>query len=245
MKEYMRLEALRTIRDPLYTTIAIAAPIGFYLLFAGLFGASPHASGTLSGNVEIMVALAVFGGIWSCLVATGPRIAFERNSGWLKNLQLLPISPLAIFIGRFLIAVIFALPAMLLVYITAVVVHGVSLPANQWAAMILLMWIGVWPFAIFGVILGYITSAESSFGITFGIYQVVSALGGLWVPPAILPNSILNIGKLLPTYQAADIGWHIANGLYPTWVSGVNLLLWSLVFLIIIAIVAPRATKIR
>lgn len=245
MKEYIRLEALRTVRDPLYTSIAVIAPIGFYLLFAGLFGASPHAPGTLSGNVEIMVALAVFGGIWACLVATSPRIAFERSSGWTKNLQLLPISTTKILIGRMLVAIAFALPAMLLVYATAVLVHGVRLPANQWLAMIVLMWIGVWPFAIFGVILGYLTNAESSFGITFGIYQVVSALGGLWVPPAILPSTILNIGKMLPTYQAADLGWHIANGAFPAWTSAIILFAWAALFAAIAGIIIPKESKVN
>ncbi len=245
MKEYIRLESLRTVRDPLYSTIAVIAPIGFYLLFAGLFGSSPHEPGTLSGNIEIMVSMAVFGGIWSCLVATSPRIAFERSNGWTKHLQLLPIPLRSILIGRMIVAIVFALPAMILVYLTAVIAHGVSLPAHLWIAMALLMWIGVWPFAILGVVLGYLTNSEASFGVTFGIYQVISALGGLWVPPAILPESILRIGKLLPTYQAANLGWHIANNQFPTWYSAWILLMWAVIFAIIVILMAPKATKIQ
>ena len=245
MKAFIRLEILRTLRDPLYVALAVVAPIGFYLLFSGLFGGSPHAPGTLAGNAEIMVAMAVFGGIWACLIATGPRIAFERSSGWQRNLRLLPISSMRTLVGRIVAAVLFALPAMLLVYLTAIIVHGVSLPVGEWMGMIVLMWIGVWPFAILGIIIGNLTSAESSFGVTFGIYEVVSALGGLWVPPAILPATMLNFGKLLPTYQAADLGWHIANGQAPTWASGITLLLWALLFTACAALLAPRAAKAR
>ena len=123
---YLRIEALRTVRDPLYIFQAIALPIGFYLLFSGLFGSQPHSRGTLSGNVEIMIANAVFGGVWACLVITGPRMAHERSSGWQKNLQLLPISPIATLIARTIIAALFALPAIVAVCATAVIAHGIS-----------------------------------------------------------------------------------------------------------------------
>ncbi len=139
MKSYIRLEILRTLRDPFYLFLAVVVPIGFYLLFAGLFGSGPHVPGTLSGDVEIMVANAVYGGIWACLVATGPRLANERSSGWFRHLSLLPISPWKILAGRTLVAILFALPAMLLVYVTAVLTHGVQLPAGEWVGVIVLI----------------------------------------------------------------------------------------------------------
>ncbi len=103
MKGYIRLEILRTLRDPFYLFLAVAVPIGFYLLFAGLFGSGQHIPGTLSGNTEIMVAMAVYGGIWACLVTTGPRLANERSSGWFRHLNLLPLSPWKILVGRTLV----------------------------------------------------------------------------------------------------------------------------------------------
>src|SRR5579883_979339 len=131
MKDYVRLEILRTLRDPFYLFLAVVVPIGFYLLFSGLFGSETPAA-ALSGNIEIMVALAVYGGIWACLVATGPRLANERSSGWFRHLNLLPISPWKILTGRALVAILFSLPAMLLVYATGILVHGVQLSIGQW-----------------------------------------------------------------------------------------------------------------
>ncbi len=45
MKGYIRVELLRTLRDPFYLFLAVVAPIGFYLLFAGLFGSLPTRRG--------------------------------------------------------------------------------------------------------------------------------------------------------------------------------------------------------
>jgi ABC-2 type transport system permease protein len=245
MRGYMRLELLRTARDPFYLFLAVGVPIGFYLLFAGLFGSGPHAPGALSGDVEIMVANAVYGGIWACLAATGPRIANERGSGWYRHLQLLPISPWKVLAGRALVAIFFALPAMLLVYATAVVTHGVRLTAGEWLSMIGLMWVGVWPFALLGIALGYVTNETTAFGVTYGLYMALSAAGGLWVPPAILPSTMLSIAKILPTYHAADLGWQIANGQHPELISGVVLVAWAVGFLVVAALFARRAARVR
>jgi len=245
MKGYMRAELMRTVRDPFYLFLAVVVPIGFYLLFAGLFGSGPSAPGTLPAAVGIMVANAVYGGIWACLVATGPRIANERSSGWFQQLQLLPISPWKIVAGRVIVAIGFALPAMLLVYGTAVLTHGVRLSASEWLGVIVLMWIGVWPFALLGVALGYITNETTAFGVTYGLYMVLSAAGGLWVPPTILPSTMLTIAKTLPTYHAADLGWRVASGQAPQVLSPVVLAAWALAFLLVAALFARRAVRVR
>ena len=111
MKAYMRLELLRTLRDPFYLFLAVVVPIGFYLLFSGLFGSETTRRDSFPGNIEIMVALAVYGGIWACLVTTGPRLANERSSGWFRQLSLLPLAPWKILVGRMLVAILFALPS--------------------------------------------------------------------------------------------------------------------------------------
>jgi ABC-2 type transport system permease protein len=244
MKGYVRVELLRTIRDPFYLFLAVVLPIGFYLLFSGLFG-SGSPPGQLSGDIEIMVALAVYAGIWSCLVATGPRIANERSSGWFKHLSLLPISPWLIVTARVVVAILFALPAMLLVYLTAFLVHGVQLSAGQWASIILLTWIGVWPFALFGIALGYVTNETTAFGVTYGLYIVFSMAGGLNVPPSVLPSGMLAVAKTLPTYHAADLGWRIAGGQSPELISAVVLVLWAVGFLVVAALFARRAVQVR
>ncbi|HEX8036913.1 MAG TPA: ABC transporter permease [Ktedonobacterales bacterium] len=245
MKGYVRAELLRTLRDPFYLFLAVVVPIGFYLLFAGLFGTGSNTYGKLDNSLELMVAQAVYGGIWACLVATGPRIANERSSGWFRQLRLLPISPWTVLAGRALVAILFALPTMLLICATAVLTHGVHLTAGQWVSVIASTWIGVWPFALLGIALGYVTNETTSFGVTYGLYMALSAAGGLWVPPAVLPTTMQNIGKTLPTYQAADLGWRLAGGQAPEFISVLVLAGWALVFLLIATIFARRAAQVR
>src|ERR1035438_2875733 len=82
MTGFLRLELERSLRDLRYVVLAIAAPVGFYLLFAGIFTGRGTTVGQLPAQVEIMVAMVTFGAMWGALSATAPRLARGRESGW-------------------------------------------------------------------------------------------------------------------------------------------------------------------
>jgi ABC-2 type transport system permease protein len=83
MTRFLSLEVVRALRDPRYLILALAMPVGLYLLFTQLFGTHGERVEGISRPVELMIAMAAYGGIWSVLSATAPRIAAERQSGWL------------------------------------------------------------------------------------------------------------------------------------------------------------------
>lgn len=237
MNGYLRLEVARTLRDPKYITLAVVAPVGFYLLFTSLFG--QDTSNGLSGNVGLMVSMGVYGAMWAVLSATGPRIAQERNIGWLMQLRLLPVRSSAVMLARLLAAMILAGPAIALVFLTAVVVHGISLSMGQWIALVGALWVAVVPVAILGIVIGYATGADAAFGVIYGLYTVLAALGGLWMPISMLPGGLQTVGKLLPSYNAANLGWRIETGHSITFSSVLLLAMWT-VLLSALAFVAAR-----
>lgn len=245
MRAYLRLEMLRTLRDPMYLCLAVIAPVGFYLLFTALFGSQPPAPGHLSSILVQMVAMSVYGGMWACLLATGPRIAVERANGWIRNLNLLPIAPTATLTARLIASALFALPAILLVCGVAVIAHGNHLSAGTWVAVIGLCWLGVWPFALLGIAIGYAVNADAAFGVTYGLYTALAALGGLWVPLELFPSQLQTIGKALPSYQTAELGWRVANGQAVTATSVTTLILWSALFILLIAVFTLRPWRSR
>ena len=240
---YLRLEVLRSLRDPRYLILALIAPVGFYLLFAGLYGS--QVSGGLTTQVALMVSLAVFGAMWAVMLATGPRIAQDRGIGWQRQLQLLPISPRAILLARLLAAILLALPAIALMLLTAVITHGVSLDAGQWVALTLLVWLGSIPFAVLGIAIGYATSGEIAFGLLYGLNLVLAALGGLWFPISIFPSGLQTFSKLTPSYRAADLGWHVVGGRALDFTSVLILLAWLAIFCLIALFLATRVPRTR
>jgi ABC-2 type transport system permease protein len=241
---YLRLEIVRMLRDVRYVALAVGSPIGFYLLFATLFGGGQPQPGELPGTVEIMVAMAAYGAIWAVLSTTGPRIAQEREIGWLQQVRAMPVRAREVLTAKVLASLAMALPAILLVCVTAAVVKDVRLAAWQWAAMVLVMWLGSAPFSALGIAIGYLVGADASFPVSYGLYMAVSALGGLWVPPAVLPESFRRVAGTLPSNRLADLGWQIAGGHAPRWSSVIVLAAWT-VGLTGLAALAYRRPRLR
>lgn len=241
---YLRLQVVSAFRDPRYLMLAVVAPIGFYLLFSSLFGQETAGPG-VKVQVALIVSMSVFGAMWAVLSATGPRVAQERSVGWLRQLKLLPVRAPAILTGRLLAALAVAGPAIVLVFLTGVIAHGVSLSAVRWVELLAVIWLGVIPVGALGLVIGYAADAEVAFGLVYGLYMVLAALGGLWMPMSILPSGLQAIGKLLPSYRAADIGWRVLAG-QPIDASSVLILAaWTVACALVALFFASRTARTR
>jgi ABC-type multidrug transport system ATPase subunit len=227
MTGFLRLELARSFRDPRYLVLAIAAPVGFYLLFAGIFTGRGTSEGQLPAQVEIMVAMATFGAMWGALSATAPRLARDRESGWLQALKVTPLTAGRVLAARIVAGVAVALPAIAAVAVTAVLAHHVRLDAWQWAACLGLLWVGTLPFVALGIAIGLLTSSTTAYALTTALYFALAALGGLWVPPAQFSPALRHLAATLPSYNLADLGWSVAGGSAPSLRAGLILAGWT------------------
>jgi ABC-2 type transport system permease protein len=212
MTGFVALEMRRSLRDARYLLIAVAMPIGLYLLFTGLFGAHGQRAQGLPQPVELMIAMIAYGAMWAVFSTTGPRIAHERAIGWDRQLRVTPLSAASALSGKLVTALTAALPAMVLVAVTAVLSHHVQLSAGQWLAILATMWAGLLPLALLGIAIGYLAADDIAFPLTMALYFALGALGGLWIPLSIMPLAMLEIGQALPSNSVAELGWRIAGG---------------------------------
>jgi ABC-2 type transport system ATP-binding protein len=242
MLRYLWLEIVRALRDSRYVLLVLAAPVGFYLLFAEIFSGQPVHRGELPASVELMVSMATFGAMWAALSATAPRLARDRERGWLDVLRVTPLSPASVLAARICGGMLVAVPAIVAVGVTARLAHGVQLSAGQWAAGFAVLWIGTLPFVVLGIAIGTLTDSATAYGVTLGLYIALAALGGLWVPPSNFPSALLNVAKLLPSYNQAQLGWHIAANKPPSGTSVLVLAAWT-VGLAVIAYLAGAGLK--
>ena len=212
MTGFLTLELRRSLRDVRYLVIAVAMPIGLYLLFAGLFGAHGQSAQGLPQPVELMVAMIAYGAMWAVFSVTGPRIAHERAIGWTRQLRVTPLSAVSALSGKLATALAAALPAMVLVALTAVASHHVRLGAGQWLVMLAAMWAGVLPLASLGLAIGYLAGDDVAFPLTMALYFALGALGGLWMPLSTMPHVMQDIAQFLPSNAVAELGWRTAGG---------------------------------
>jgi ABC-2 type transport system permease protein len=227
MTQYLTLELRRTLRDRRYMAMVVGWPVASYLLFSTVFGAAANRAEGLDPHVEIMVAMAAFGAIGAVLMATGPKIAVERQSGWTRQLRLTPLTTKSVFAARVAAAVLLATPAICLTFATAWAVKGVALSWWAWPAMTALLFAGTLPFAALGLLIGNMTDGDSANGATTIAYLVMAALGGLWMPTKILPAPMRTIAHLLPSNRLAELAWRVAAGHPPTLGAVAVLLGWT------------------
>jgi ABC-2 type transport system permease protein len=226
MLSYLNLELRRSFRDRRYLLLVVGWPVGAYLLFSTVFSKAADASEGLPPTIAIMVAMATFGAIGGVMMASGPRLAVDRQIGWLRQLRLTPISPSRILGVRLATAMLLSLPAICLTFLTAALVKDVSLPLWEWPALGLVLAAGCLPFAALGIVVGSIVDGDGAQGLTMILYLVLAALGGLWMPEQILPAPLQAIAKTLPSYHLAQLGWHIARGVAPAAGDALVLLAW-------------------
>jgi ABC-2 type transport system ATP-binding protein len=243
---YLRLELSRTLHDGRYVLLAVIAPVGFYLLFSAVFGSrssGPNTTFGLPASKEIMVAMAAFGAMWAALSATAPRLARDREGGWSDYLATTPLRASQVLVGRIAAGVIVALPAVIAVGLAAVAAHGVSLGVWQWAAEIGLVWVGTLPFVALGIAIGSLASSTVAFALSTGLWFAFAALGGLWVPPGVLPTGLRHIASALPSYNQAALGWHVTSGSAPTVANFVVLAAWTVGFGLLPVAVRSRSWR--
>jgi len=231
MTTFLRIEALRTLRNRMYVLFTIGFPVVFYVVFSNIGVTDGSIAGT-SGNAYSMVSMAAFGAI-SAAVFIGGRISTERRIGWTRQLRMMAV-PGRRYLGvKVLTVLLTAFPCLVLVFLAGALINGVQLSAWRWLAIMVLLLVGVLPFAALGVAIGYLVTGDSAQPLAAGVYMLLSLFGGLWFPADLMPVWMRDVAHTLPTYNFADLGWRVLAD-QPQSVSGIGILAyWGLLFTIL------------
>jgi ABC-2 type transport system permease protein len=197
---YLVLEVRRALRSTRFLIFTIAMPVALFLLYIGIFGdATPEMKGVL------MVNMTCYGALTAAMFA-GARIALERAAGWQRQLRLTPLSGTGYLTAKGVTAMLLAVPGVLIVPLIGGLFEGVSLDGAQWLRVTAGIWVAVVPFAVLGVLFGQIASAESMQPLVSIAMMVMSLLGGIFIPIDGMPDGLLTVAKLLPSYWLSQIG---------------------------------------
>lgn len=226
MLSYTKLQLLALMRNKRYLFFTVAFPLIFFVAI----------SSTISGGdaktyaIGYMVSMSVYGAISGVLSSTGPAIANERKTGWLRQMRLFPISDGAIFGAKVITALTTALPSLILVALAGRIVKGIELGAGQWTEMILLLWVGTIPFAALGVLIGYAFEGETARMVSILLATLLAFLGGLWFPIDAMKGGFRNVATAMPSYRVYELGHNVILK-HPVNLAGVGVLaIYAVVF---------------
>jgi ABC-2 type transport system permease protein len=193
-------ELRRILRSPKFVIFTVVLPVAYFLLFSELYSTGDDAGQIL---VVLMVNMAAFGGI-AASITTGGRVAVERSLGWNRQLRLTPLPGWAYLGAKAVVAMLVALPSLVLVYALGAL-KGVELAPGTWVAVFLAAWIGILPFAAIGLLIGSLASQDTAQGASMVTMLGFSLLGGILIPAQVLPPVMLAIAQATPSYWMADI----------------------------------------
>lgn len=243
MPNYIKIEALRMLRNRRYIIFVVGFPVVFYLIFSSIWGDGAGVGGGQAAAV-LMVSMGAYGAIAAAMMSTAVPWAQERQSGWLRQLRTTPLPGWWTIVVKLISSLLLVLPSLLLVCLAAVLTQGVRLPVGEWLALVLLLWLGVVPFAALGLIIGSVLAGDTAQSVAMISMFGLAILGGLWFPVEIMPEAMRNVAQVLPSFHYADIGHHIVAGAAPPPSDVVTLAAWT-VALCAVAVFAYRRALAR
>lgn len=230
MVSYLLFEVRRTLRNPRFLVMTLLMPVMMNIVFVQLNKGRIGDTSAADFASNYMMNMAAFATVSACLSTAGHRLSQERGSGWFQQLTLTPLTSAQVVLGKLLSAVSVGVPAVIAVFVTSALVNGVHLPPARWALALAVVAVGSFAFSALGVVIGLLTSGETSYAASMIALMFFALLGGLWLPTEILPAWVAKLTTLTPSFQIADSGRTLIAGGMPGWQTPVVFVAWTAAF---------------
>ncbi len=199
-----RFEFLKMLRMPAYSVSTVAYPLAFYIMF-GLVLPTSRIKG--AGMEQYLLGTyGAFAVISATVLSLGAGIAVERGLGWLAAKQASPMPPSAYLVAKTLVALLFSLIVLVILFSVGWFFGGVEMPLLNWLSACGLLLAGSLPFTLLGIAIGMLTGPNSAPGIVNMIHLPLAFFSGLWIPIVMMPEKLQQVAVFLPYYHLGQIG---------------------------------------
>src|SRR5262249_19544944 len=144
MIAFLRFEIIRTLRNARFLVMLILFPVVLYLIYGTQKGTAQNLTiGTL-----VLVSMPAYSARYSAVFATGPQLARERQSGWMRQLRVSPISAPAWFGVKLAQAILMIIPGLVILIVVGFALGHVHLSAARLALLVRVLLAGAIPFCM-------------------------------------------------------------------------------------------------
>jgi ABC-2 type transport system permease protein len=208
MAAFLRFEILRSLRNVRFIVFIAGFPVLLYLIYAKQQGTSEG----LTVAALLMVSMATWAGMGSAMFATGPQLARERQSGWMRQLRVSPISAPRWFGAKLAQGLLLIIPGFVLLTALAFGYGHVHLAAVRLALFAGVLVLGLIPFCVLGLVIGLVFDGQTAQVSQMLAMILLAFLGGIFIPWHNLPHVMQIIGQVLPSYHLVQLGWNAVAG---------------------------------
>ena len=206
---HVKLQFQRLLRNPGFWVPTILFPAMFY----SFFGANMSPAGVYSQLAIASFSVYAVAGI--AFYQFGVGIAQDREDPFDAWTRTLPAGIIPGGLAQILVATVFALVAVVLVLIASLLFGKAQLDANQTLRLLGVCTLIALPASLLGIALGYSVSAKAAPALANLIYLPLAFLGGLWIPPIMMPKMVSEISLWTPTRQMAEFAWGAVSNAMP------------------------------
>jgi len=227
---YTRYEVLRTLRNRRLFVFSLIFPLVLFYVVAGE-NRHAHLDG-ISFPLYYMTGMIAFGTMMA-VVAGGGRIALERSLGWARQMRITPLGVGTYFGAKLVTSYMMALISLVLISLAGISL-GVHLAATHWALLAGLVLVGIAPFAVLGILMGNLLSADSMGPALGGVVTLFALLGGAF-GQLFTSGTMHHVLEALPSYWLVHAsgaafdgkGWPLEGWIVVVaWSAGFAVLSW-------------------
>lgn len=199
-----RYEIVKHLRTPSFIIPTLTFPLAFYLFFGVTMGGRGIGTSATLG-VYLIATYGAFGVINAAFASFGVSLALERGHGVLQLKHATPMPLSAYMLAKLASATLFSTMVTMLLFVVGTAFGGARIDAQNLAALFGTLVAGTVPFALLGLTVGYIVSAEAAIAVINVVSLPMGFLSGLWIPIQFLPNTVKQIATFLPAFHLGQL----------------------------------------
>ena len=243
---YLRVEALRQLRNPFTLAFTLAMPVGMYVLFGA---STPYADASVgNGNVAfyVMCSMAAYGAAYE-MTSMSAFAATESARGWGRQLALTPLTTAGYALMKVVVGLCFATVATLVVFVVGATTGAEADAVWRWAAVAGIVLAGGALFGLFGLGLGLAFESDAGARLAAIAITFFGFFGNVFMP---LDGVMLDIARFTPMYgYVALVRWPVTEGVLtngaqdPLWAALLNVGVWTLLFALLARYGVRQSTR--
>lgn len=199
MRLEIRDELLAIRREPATLFFSVLMPVLFFAMFVGLFGSGDTSDAGIIAPYGAFAVLAVV------MLSPGIGLADARDRGWLRVKRVSGVPLWMTLAAKVIAAIPYALAVLLAMTVVAVFIGHMTIDLGILFRIFVVLVLGAMPFALFSLAVGAKAGTTASAAILNAILMPMVIVSGLWFPHEIMPDWVVSIGEVMPTYHLAQL----------------------------------------